>query len=34
MSYRYRDYLDAGALFYEYLPVLGRAIAWLKRRLG
>ncbi|MGE8150550.1 nuclear transport factor 2 family protein [Pseudomonas vancouverensis] len=32
--YRHRDYFDAGALLYEHLPVLGRAIAWLKRRLG
>jgi hypothetical protein len=32
--YSQRDYFDAGALLYEHLPVLGRAIAWLKRRLG
>lgn len=32
--YRHRDYFDAGALLYEHLPVLGRAIAWLKRRKG
>ncbi|MFP0198443.1 MULTISPECIES: nuclear transport factor 2 family protein [Pseudomonas] len=32
--YRHRDYFDAGALLYEHLPVLGRVIAWLKRRLG
>jgi hypothetical protein len=32
--YRHRDYFDAGALLYEHLPVLGRAIAWLKRRMG
>jgi len=32
--YCHRDYFDAGALLYEHLPVLGRAIAWLKRRLG
>ena len=32
--YRHRDYFDAGALLYEHVPVLGRAIAWLKRRLG
>ncbi|MND95069.1 SnoaL-like domain protein [compost metagenome] len=31
--YRHRDYFDAGALLYEHLPVFGRAIAWLKRRL-
>ncbi|QHF41154.1 transcriptional regulator [Pseudomonas sp. S34] len=34
MNYRHRDYFDAGALLYEHLPVLSRAIAWLKRRLG
>jgi hypothetical protein len=34
MSYRHRDYFDAGALLYEHLPVLGRVIAWLKRRMG
>jgi len=32
--YRHRDYFDAGALLYEHVPVLGRAIAWLKRRMG
>jgi hypothetical protein len=32
--YRHRDYFDAGALLYEHLPVLGRAISWLKRRMG
>jgi hypothetical protein len=32
--YSQRDYFDAGALLYEHLPVLGRAIAWLKRRMG
>ncbi|MVV50859.1 nuclear transport factor 2 family protein [Pseudomonas sp. PB120] len=32
--YRHRDYFDAGALIYEHLPLLGRAIAWLKRRMG
>ncbi|WP_130926397.1 nuclear transport factor 2 family protein [Pseudomonas sp. Sample_14] len=32
--YRHRDYFDAGALLYEHLPILGRAIAWLKRRMG
>lgn len=32
--YRHRDYFDAGALLYEHLPVLGRVIAWLKRRLA
>ncbi len=32
--YRHRDYFDAGALLYEHLPLLGRVIAWLKRRLA
>jgi hypothetical protein len=32
--YQHRDYFDAGALLYEHLPVMGRLIAWLKRRLG
>ncbi|SDU20610.1 nuclear transport factor 2 family protein [Halopseudomonas salegens] len=31
---RHRDYFDAGALLYEHLPLLGRLIAWLKRRLA
>ena len=30
----HRDYFDAGALLYEHLPLLGRLIAWLKRRLA
>ncbi|MFR0687864.1 nuclear transport factor 2 family protein [Enterobacterales bacterium AE_CKDN230030158-1A_HGKHYDSX7] len=32
--YRHRDYYDAGALLYEHLPLMGRVIAWLKRRLA
>lgn len=32
--YRHRDYFDAGALLYEHLPIVGRIIAWLKRRMG
>lgn len=32
--YRHRDYFDAGALLYEHLPLMGRIIAWLKRRLA
>lgn len=32
--YYHRDYFDAGALLYEQLPLLGRVIAWLKRRLA
>ncbi|MCI0511092.1 SnoaL-like protein [Chromohalobacter marismortui] len=29
---RHRDYFDAGAMLYEHLPLLGRVIRWLKRR--
>jgi hypothetical protein len=32
--YYHRDYFDAGAMLYEHLPVMGRVIAWLKRRLA
>ncbi|RMQ45518.1 hypothetical protein ALQ04_03744 [Pseudomonas cichorii] len=32
--YRHRDYFDAGALLYEHLPIMGRLIAWLKKRLA
>jgi ketosteroid isomerase-like protein len=32
--YQHRDYFDAGALLYEHLPLMGRGIAWLKRRLS
>ena len=32
--YQHRDYFDAGALLYEHLPIMGRFIAWLKRRLA
>ncbi|WP_248748995.1 nuclear transport factor 2 family protein [Pseudomonas sp. MWU15-20650] len=32
--YRHRDYFDAGAMLYEQLPVIGRMIRWLKRRVG
>lgn len=32
--YRHRDYFDAGALLYQHLPIIGRVIAWLKRRIG
>ena len=28
------DYFDAGALLYEHVPVLGRIVSWLKRRMG
>lgn len=31
---RHRDYFDLGALLYEHLPLLGRVITTLKRRLG
>lgn len=29
---RHRDYFDAGAMLYENVPLLGRAVRWLKRR--
>ena len=32
--YRHRDYFDAGALLYEHVPVVGRVVGWLKRRMG
>lgn len=32
--YRHIDYYDAGALLYEHIPLLGRIIGWLKRRLA
>ncbi|MFZ5959500.1 nuclear transport factor 2 family protein [Pseudomonas sp. QL9] len=32
--YLHHDYFDSGALLYEHLPLLGRVIAWLKRRLA
>ena len=32
--YRHRDYFDAGAMLYEHLPVFGRVISWLKRRIA
>lgn len=32
--YLHHDYFDNGALLYEHLPLLGRIIAWLKRRLA
>ncbi|OPA93091.1 transcriptional regulator [Pseudomonas fluorescens] len=32
--FHHRDYFDAGALLYEHLPVLGRVVRWLKRRMG
>lgn len=32
--YQHQDFFDAGALLYEHLPIMGRAIAWLKRRLA
>ncbi|AQU84634.1 MAG: nuclear transport factor 2 family protein [Halomonas sp.] len=31
---RHRDYFDAGAMLYEHLPLIGRAIRWLKHRLS
>ncbi|MDE1196126.1 transcriptional regulator [Pseudomonas sp. Bc-h] len=32
--FQHRDFFDAGALLYEHLPVMGRMIGWLKRRLA
>lgn len=32
--HRHRDYFDAGALLYEHLPIMGKLIGWLKRRLA
>tara|TARA_R110002012_G_scaffold9170_2_gene42101 strand:- start:93 stop:524 length:432 start_codon:yes stop_codon:yes gene_type:complete len=31
---KHRDYFDAGAMLYEHLPLMGRLIRWLKRRLA
>ncbi|MGL6241473.1 hypothetical protein [Pseudomonas sp.] len=31
---RNEDMRPAGALLYQHVPVLGRAITWLKRRMG
>ncbi|MFC7368490.1 MULTISPECIES: nuclear transport factor 2 family protein [Vreelandella] len=31
---RHRDYFDAGAMLYEHLPLMGRVIRWLKRRVS
>ncbi|SJN57053.1 nuclear transport factor 2 family protein [Vibrio ruber] len=30
----HRDYFDLGEMLYEQLPLLGRIIRWIKRRLG
>ena len=32
--YYHRDYFDMGAMIYEHLPILGRVINKIKRRLG
>lgn len=32
--YYHRDYFDLGAMLYEHLPLLGRLITTIKRRLG
>jgi hypothetical protein len=34
LVYFHRDYFDLSAMFYEKLPVIGGAVAWLKRRTG
>lgn len=31
--YFHRDYIDMGAMLYEYIPLLGAVIRWLKRRM-
>lgn len=31
---RHRDYVDAGALLYEHIPLMGSSIRWLKKRLA
>ncbi|WP_083000410.1 nuclear transport factor 2 family protein [Halomonas sp. GT] len=31
---KHRDYFDAGAMLYEHLPIMGRVIRWLKRRIN
>jgi hypothetical protein len=31
---RHHDYFDAGAMLYEHLPLMGPAVAWLKRRMA
>jgi hypothetical protein len=30
----HRDYLDVGQMLYEHIPVLGRVISWLKKRVS
>ncbi len=30
----HRDYFDAGQMLYQHLPLLGRMIRWLKRRMA
>jgi len=32
--FQHRDFFDAGAMLYEHLPIMGRAIRWLKGRLA
>jgi hypothetical protein len=32
--FQHRDFFDAGALLYEHLPIVGKAIRWLKGRLA
>lgn len=31
--FQHRDFFDAGQLFYEHLPVMGRMVGWFKKRL-
>ena len=30
----HRDYLDVGAMVYEHVPVIGKAVRWLKNRMA
>lgn len=30
----HRDYFDAGAMLYQHLPLIGRVIHWLKKRMS
>lgn len=32
--YQHRDFFDAGAMLYEHVPIMGRAILWLKGRVA
>lgn len=34
MAFYHRDYFDLGAMLYEHIPLLGRLVTSIKRRLG